>query len=254
LLAVAAALLTACGGDASKPIATAQSQPPSVVRKCGETRGAHVRPFWLRTSDGQRLYAARGGGGNVGIVLAPESPPGSVCGWLPYIATLEQAGMRVIAFDFRGTGNSSFPSSVAGQGAYGRDFAAAIASIRADGASQVVVIGASLGAARALAYGSQLDTDAIISLSGETALPEFDVNALASVSRLRVPLLLVGSRRDAYLPVRSALQLLRRAGSTDKQTAFFPGGWHGWQIVEDAPYARRARGVILGWIRAHTRP
>ncbi len=221
------------------------------MRKCGATQGAHIAPLWLHTTDGQRLYAVSGGGGNVGVVLAPESPPGDVCGWLPYLASLEGAGLRVIAFDFRGTGDSPTPVKAADQSAYDRDFAAAISSLRADGSTKVVVIGASLGGARALTYGSRLDGDAIVSLSGEATLPEYNINALSVMPRLRVPLLIVGSRHDAYLPVAAALQLLRRAGSKEKAVAFFPGSWHGWELVEDAPYAARARAVILRWIRTH---
>jgi alpha-beta hydrolase superfamily lysophospholipase len=90
----------------------------------------------------------------------------------------------------------------------------------------------------------------VVSLSGETALPSRKLNALAAVPNLRAPLLIVGSRHDPYLPVDEALQLLRRAGSKDKRTALYPGGFHGWNIVEDAPYAAKARALILGWIRA----
>jgi alpha-beta hydrolase superfamily lysophospholipase len=158
-----------------------------------------------------------------------------------------------MAFDFRGTGDSPPPVKVADRSAYERDFAAAISRLRADGSTRVVVIGASLGGARALTYGPRLDADAIVSLSGEATLPEYDIDALPVVPRLRVPLLIVGSRQDGYLPVASALQLLRRAGSKDKQTAFFPGSWHGWELVEDAPYAAQARTTILRWIRNHTR-
>ena len=223
------------------------------MAKCGGTDGAHVASLWLRTRDGQRLYAVTGGNGDVGVVLAPESPPGDVCGWLSYLATLERAGLRVIAFDFRGTGDSPAPVRIAEQSAYDRDFDAAIGRLRADGSSKIVVIGASLGGARALIYGPRLGADAIVSLSGEATLPQYNIDALPVVSRLRVPLLIVGSRHDAYLPVAAALQLLRRAGSKSKETAFFPGGWHGWELVEDAPYAPRERSEILRWIRSQTR-
>ncbi len=253
VLAIALVAVTACGAGGSRRDDSTEVRPESVVSKCGGTRGAHVAPLWLHTSDGQRLYAVSGGGGDVGVVLAPESPPGDVCGWLSYLATLEATGLRVIAFDFRGTGDSPTPVTTAEQSAYDRDFAAAIGRLRADGSTKVVVIGASLGGARALVYGSRLDADAIVSLSGEASLPEYGINALPVVPRLRVPLLIVGSRHDAYLPVAAALQLLRRAGSKDKATVFFPGNWHGWELVEDAPYAARARAAILRWIRTHTR-
>ncbi len=253
VLAIALVAATACGADGSTRERSTEIRPESVVTKCGGTDGAHVAPLWLHTTDGQRLYAVSGGRGDVGVVLAPESPPGDVCGWLSYLATLENAGLRVIAFDFRGTGDSPTPVTISKQSAYDRDFAAAISRLRTDGSTKVVVIGASLGGARALTYGSRLDADAIVSLSGEATLPEYGIDALPVVPRLRVPLLIVGSRHDSYLPVAAALQLLRRAGSKDKATAFFPGDWHGWELVENAPYAAQARTAILRWIRTHTR-
>ena len=213
VLAIALAAATSCGADRSTRDHSTEVAPESVVTKCGGTHGAHVTPLWLHTTDGQRLYAVRGGGGDVGVVLAPESPPGDVCGWLSYLTTLEVAGLRVIAFDFRGTGDSPTPSATSKQSAYDRDFVAAIGRLRADGSTEIVVIGASLGGARALTYGPRLDADAIVSLSGEATLPGYGINALPVVPRLRVPLLIVGSRHDAYLPVAAALQLLRRAGS-----------------------------------------
>jgi uncharacterized protein len=210
---------------------------------------AQMQPIWLHASDGQRLYAIHGGSGRSGVVLVPESPPGDVCGWLPYAATLERAGMRVVAFDYRGTGDSPVQRGRSAF-AYGRDLAAAVAQLRADGAKNVAVVGASFGAAVAMTYASGVD--GVVSLSGETALPQYHVDPLDAVSRLHAPLLIVGSRDDGYLPVADARGLLRRAGSTAKRLVLYPGSWHGWQIVEDAPYARKARAVVLAWLRAKT--
>ena len=163
--------------------------------------GAHLQPIWLHTSDGQRLYAIRGGAGPIGVVLVPESPPGDVCGWLPYAATLERAGMRVVAFDYRGTGDSPVRRGRS-PFAYGRDLTAAVAQLRADGAKRVAVVGASFGGAVAMTYASGVE--AVVSLSGETALPQYHLDPLDAVSHLHAPLLIVGSRDDTYLPIAGA--------------------------------------------------
>jgi len=81
------------------------------------------------------------------------------------------------------------------------------------------------------------------------ALHTGGLNADAGVKRLRVPLLLVGSRHDGYLPVGDALRLLHDAGTKNKRTAFYPGAFHGWDIVENAPYAAHARTLVLAWLR-----
>lgn len=114
------------------------------------------------------------------------------------------------------------------------------------------LVGASFGGAAALAYAPQLDVDGVVSLSGEARLAGAKLDGLAQVARLRRPLLIVGSRHDRYLPVSDALALLRRAGTKDKRTALYPGGFHGWDIVEDAPYAARARALVLRWLRARS--
>jgi alpha-beta hydrolase superfamily lysophospholipase len=238
IILFAALVALAAGGSAG---------PPRLAGKCGDTSGISSAPFWLEAKDGVRLYAVEAGSGDVGVVLAHESPA-DLCGWLPYMARLSHDGIRVLAFDFRGYGDSQRPASNADFVAYGRDFQAAIARLRADGAHKIFVMGASFGGAAALNYAPGLPIAGLISLSGETAFPP-RLNGLAAMPRLKAPLLIVGSRHDRYLPVPDALKLLRAAGSKDKRTAFYPGGFHGWNIVEDAPYAAKARTLILAWIR-----
>ncbi|HEY6056125.1 MAG TPA: alpha/beta fold hydrolase [Gaiellaceae bacterium] len=229
--------------------AAAAGDPPPLASKCGSSPVA-AQPFWLRAEDGFRLYAVEAGEGATAVVLAHESPA-DLCGWLPYAATLTRAGIRVLALDLRGFGDSR-PAPDAAPLAYGRDLRAAVGRLRADGARKVFLVGASFGGAAALAYAPQLDVDGVVSLSGEARLAGAKLDGLAQVARLRKPLLIVGSRHDRYLPVSDALALLRRAGTKDKRTALYPGGFHGWDIVEDAPYAARARALVLRWLRARS--
>lgn len=224
------------------------ASPPSLTASCGDASGVTARPFFVRTSDGVGLYSIEAGDGPTAVVLVHESPA-SLCGWLPYIPSLTAAGLRVLAFDLRGFGNSKVPAR-APYRAYDRDLEAVVARARDDGARRVFLMGASYGGALSVTYAPRLRLDGVISLSGEIYLPSSSANALLSAPRLRAPLLIVGSRHDHWLPVRDALTLLRRAGSKDKRTAFYPGGWHGWSIVETAPYVAGARALILAWISA----
>ena len=168
--------------------------------------------------------------------------------WLPYIRSLTAAGFRVLALDLRGFSDSTLPLHVPAQ-AYDRDLAAMVARARSDGANHVFLMGASYGGAVSLTYAPRLPIHGVISLSGETYLPSGRANPLVSAPRLKVPLLIVGSRHDRYLLVKSALTLLRRTAAKDKRTAFYPGGFHGWSIVETAPYAAGARALIATRIR-----
>ncbi len=241
--------LTAAVLGAVAVAAGASGAPRPLVEKCGSS-SATAAPFWLAASDGVRLYAVQEGSGPIGVVLAHESP-GDLCGWLPYLPTLAGAGVRALAFDFRGFGDSDRPASTRDFLAYGRDLRAAVARLRAGGARKVFLFGASFGGAAALTYAPSLPVDGVVSFSGETDIPGTGLDGLAAVARLRAPLLIVGSRHDRYLSVADALRLLRRAGSRDKRTALYPGGFHGWDLVEDAPYAAHVRSLVLAWLRAH---
>lgn len=246
----AIALILIAGAVLATTVSAAERRPPTLAAKCS-TSDVRNRPFWLKTADEIRLYAREAGAGRTVVVLAHESPA-DLCGWLPYVHHLTGAGLRVLLFDFRGFGDSGRATTNGGALALDRDLRAAVARARFDGARCVFLVGASFGGAAALAYGANLDVDGVISLSGEARLRAWNLNGLDSVRRLRAPLLIVGSRHDRYLPISDALLLLHRAGTHDKRTAIYPGGFHGWDLVEDAPYAARVRSLVTTWIRSRS--
>ena len=147
--------------------------------------------------------------------------------------------MRVVAFDYRGTGDSPVQRGRP-PFAYGRDLAAAVAQLRADGAKKVAVVGASFGGAVAMTYASGVEGWS--ASPARPLCPSTTSTRSTAVSHLNVPLLIIGSRSDTYLPVAGARELLRRAGSTAKSLVLYPGSWHGWQIVEDAPVRAQSEG------------
>ena len=218
---------------------------------CGPLpHGLEAQTSWLRTSDRVRLFAFTVGAGSTGVVLAHESP-GGLCGWLPAVPTFSAHGLRVLAFDFRG-----FPPSASAPNRTADDFApdlqAAVDAMHADGAGKVFVVGASFGGAAALAEGPKLHGVAgFVSLSGEENLPAPGLHALAAVRRLPSPLLVLASRNDYYLDAAAAKQIVRAAGSRDKQLALYPGSYHGWDLLEQAPFKQRVWSRLLGWLAAH---
>jgi len=240
LLTVAAVVAGAAAAQAAAP------PPRSLAEKCVQTSGVDAQPFWLTASDGTRLYAFEAGSGPTTVVLMHQYPA-DLCGWLPYAETLVRAGVRVLAFDFRNYGDSGRPPGKRAT-AFGNDVRAAVSRARADGATHVFLAGASFGGVAALTFGAGLPLAGVISMSGETAIGA--MNALKGVTRLRVPLLLLGSRADGYPTAADSRALFRRARSKDKRLVLYRGGFHGWSIVETAPYAARARALVLAWTRA----
>jgi pimeloyl-ACP methyl ester carboxylesterase len=263
--AALAALIAGCGGggDDRKPAAgrspatpaaqgAADERPPDLRTACGTTEGLSAKPVWLQTSDGVRLYAVEAGRGATTIVLAHEGRDSLCGGWLPYAARLVRSGHRTLLFDFRGNGESE---SVTGHKALrlDRDLAAAVGRARAGGARRVFLMGASLGGAAAVQNGASLPVNGIVSLSGTRIWPGFGINHYASLPRLRVPFLYLGTTHDSAAPAKEARDIYDRVGSKDKRIVIYEGMLHGTEFVDSAPFAQRARALILRWLRRHER-
>jgi pimeloyl-ACP methyl ester carboxylesterase len=212
---------------------------------------------WFQATDGVLLDGASLGSGKTGIVLAHESPA-DLCGWLPYAKVLGSAGFRVLAFDHRHFGLSQSPIAAAKCGRFSKDLAGAVAELEHEGADKVFLLGASFGGLTSMVAGSRLGSKVagVISVSGEERLanrcgPAADLDALGAVPRLRVPFLILGSRDDGFLPPSDARALLRRARSPHKRLIPFPGGYHGWDILENAPYRARANTIVQAFLRRY---
>jgi pimeloyl-ACP methyl ester carboxylesterase len=217
---------------------------PTLEQACGSTSGLRAQAHWLRTSDGVRLFMVEAGKGRTTIVLAHQGGD-SLCGELPYAKTLVSRGFRIVAFDFRGWGRSE--SSRAHPLALGRDLAAAVARARAQGARHVFLIGASMGGAAVVQNSGSLRVDGLVSLSGTRLWAGFGVNKPGPAA-LRAPFLYLGSKEDGRAPLAEAEAIVAAAGSTDKRSFFYDGSFHGWGLVQDAPFAAAARALILAWV------
>jgi dienelactone hydrolase len=128
-----------------------------------------------------------------------------------------------------------------------------------EGAHKVFLLGASFGGITSMVAGSRLGSKVagVISVSGEKYLanrcgPSSELDALSAVARLRVPFLILGSRDDGYLPPSDARALERRAASAHKELDLFPGAYHGWDILDVAPYRARANRIVVTFLRRYS--
>jgi pimeloyl-ACP methyl ester carboxylesterase len=249
-------LAAGCGGSTSSTLTARGRALPTLTRRCGQGPGAGTRVTtgWFRAPDGVLLDGASLGSGSTGVVLAHESPD-DLCGWVSYAGVLSRAGFRVLLFDLRGFGLSQTPSR-GKSGRFTRDFEGAVDELKREGASKVFIGGASFGGAASMVAGSRLGSRiaGVVSLSGEPDLgnrfgPDTELDAQAAMPKLRAPLLILGSREDGFLSVADAKSLERRAGSAYKRLALFPGSYHGWDLVELAPYRERASRDLIDFLR-----
>jgi alpha-beta hydrolase superfamily lysophospholipase len=244
------ATIAGCGGSRH---ALPRNGAPSLASVCGTLpTGLRAESYFVKTSDGVRIYVASTGSGETAVALMHESGAG-MCGWLPTMRWLSEHGFRAVAIELRGYPPSGEPSWAIYH-RYTPDIQAAVDAAHALGSKHVFVMGASLGGAATVAAARKLQGVAgVISLSGELRLPAAHIDAIGAAPHITLPFLVVGSRTDAYLDGPSAHRLIRAAASKDKQAAVFPGSYHGWDLLDVAPYRAQVKALILGFITRQLR-
>jgi pimeloyl-ACP methyl ester carboxylesterase len=205
-------------------------------------KSAEIR---FRAADKTRLAGFRLGRGTTGVVLAHQSR-GDACQWVGYARRLSRLGYLVIAFDFRGYGDSQTRGGRAA-GRIAADVAAAAKAARARGARKVFAVGASMGGTAALAAGVNTRPllNGVVNVSGPAAFVWIDDMKL--VPKLTVPVLYAVGRDDADFAI-DAQKLYDATGSTDKALHVLPTGAHGVDLMRSNA---EARSLVEGFLRSH---
>lgn len=182
-------------------------------------------PVHLKTRDGVTVYGLETGSGTTGVVLGHQYFSDH-CELMPLARELAGVGYRALAIDFRGNGLSTGGSS----NRLDLDVAAAVARLRAEGATRVKLVGASMGGTAVLVAGSWVrpTVDGIVSLSGPYYFR--GMNALRAVKRSRVPVRFLVSRDDRPF-ASNATAMMRRSGARDKAILRLTGAGHGSSIL-----------------------
>lgn len=205
-------------------------------------RSSEIR---FKAADGTRLAGYRLGRGRTAVLLAHQVR-GDACQWAGYARRLARRGYLVIAFDFRGYGDSQVRGGRAAN-RLAADVAAAAKAARGRGARKVFAIGASMGGTAVLAAGvnARPHLSGVVSLSGPAVFSAID--ALSMVPRLTVPVLYVVGQLDTDFAL-DAQKLHDATGSADKSLHVLPVGLHGVDLVRSDP---QARALVEGFISSH---
>jgi dienelactone hydrolase len=243
---VALAALAGCGSGSSAEPPTERSLPeqaPDPAERCGFTGKAEK--VVLTTADGVKLAGATLGEGAHGVVLLPQRSA-DMCGWGLAVSRMVEAGLHVLAVDLRCVGYSACDNDSDDQLDNTHDFAAdaaaAIAELKRAGATKVVVMGASLGAASAVVAGGRF----VDQVSGVVGLSVFKVgfNASGSAStavttpenaapHITAPMLLVVATDDGSCITPGTAQELidKGAASAKGRVIVRDGSAHGWDLL-----------------------
>ena len=236
----------ACGGASTTPTTPATSTTgrqsftelaPPPAERCDKSDDGAVAKVVVTASDGTKLAAAEWGDGPRGVVLLPQRGA-DLCGWWDFATELADAGYHVLAIDFRATGYSD----VGSVRDLTRDAVGAVEWLKQTGATNVVLIGASMGATTALVTaGRHPDLAAgVVSLSMPRSIDVTGGDAdgpttpQEAAPQIEVPLLMCWARSDGS--ATDPQPIVDAAPATTKQMVTRDGGQHGWGLLTDGPH------------------
>ena len=234
-IALTLALVPACASDAeSNNNSTQSSQFVLTTESIGESGATETVRF--RTEDSEDLWGSIFGEGEIAVILA-HMRGRDQSSWFPFARLASESGYKVLTFDFRGYGNSTGTRNTR----MDRDLEAAVAYVRAYGAKQVVLIGASMGGTASIELAPEVNVQGVAALSPPTAFGR--VNALSAVSSMLIPLLLIVANNDP--PFTDDARSLEAAAAA---TQFFelPGQQHGTNLFSE--HSDQISGILLSFI------
>jgi pimeloyl-ACP methyl ester carboxylesterase len=183
--------------------------------------GPGETPVVMKAADGATVYGVEVGTGKTGVVLGHQYFSNH-CEFMSFARELAAAGPRALTIDFRYNGASTGGNS----SRLDLDVAAAAARLRADGATRVELVGASMGGTAVLVAAAEISppVDGVVSLSGPTYFR--GLNAVQAVRRSRVPVRFLVTRGERrFAP--DATYLMRAATAKDKAIFRVANGGHG---------------------------
>jgi pimeloyl-ACP methyl ester carboxylesterase len=195
------------------------------------------------TDDGVTLSGHLFGKGTSGVILT-HMYPADQTSWYPTAERLAEEGYLVLTFDFRGYGESEGGKQIE---LIDKDVSAGIREIADAGATEVTLIGASMGGTASLLAASQ--TPASIPLAGVATLSapvKFKgLSAAEAVPKLTVPLLFIAAEDDVGADGARELQEL---SSNKEDLELLPGDEHGTDLL-DGPHAEKVWELLSGFLQ-----
>jgi dienelactone hydrolase len=219
-------VLAACGSQPSPQQAatmpTPMITPTPAITPTPTTPGVPSSPVHFTTQDHIQLAGVLYGSGKTTAIICSHEWRGKKDEWSDAAPWFAVRGFLVLAYDFRGSGES--------QGLYDPskedlDLLAAIAFVHRHGAKQVILLGASMGADISLIVAAETQVAGVITLSPEYlfGLSDTQIRAISS------PKLFINSTGDSYAP--DTQQMFQNA-RPPKELHFYAGVAHGVAIFQ----------------------
>jgi pimeloyl-ACP methyl ester carboxylesterase len=243
-----------CGGggtpsSAGQPTSHKPTVRPTVGSQCPSDWQDKGKQVWFEDAKGVSLGGIELGTGTTGIVLSHQAGR-DACSWMPYAKELADAGYRVVAYDFAGSGVSDEPSD---DDTMDANVLGAVAFLRKEGATTIVLMGESMGAAASIVAGSEASPKVagVVSLSSPQQYHE--QNAIGAAKQLSVPVLYIAGSDDQGF-AGQAQSLYTATPGTAKAVVIVDSVRHGAPLLaKDAPEAAKARAAVTDFLNANAK-
>ncbi|GHO43249.1 alpha/beta hydrolase [Ktedonospora formicarum] len=192
ILLLILSLLAACGGNAPTQGTTAQSTPtPPPTFTPTPTPDVPRKDITFRTSDKVSIAAWLYGKPSTTAIICSHERGGNKAQWDSIAPVFASHGYMVIAYDFRGLGDSGGEQDL---GNTYKDVLAAIDYAKKQGAKKIILLGSSIGTAVSEIAATHTKVDGVISLSPAYYSP-LEKKVFQAVT---APKLLINSEGDTY--------------------------------------------------------
>jgi pimeloyl-ACP methyl ester carboxylesterase len=242
-VAVAAVVLAGCASTPAadpppKPLAKPTMTIDSPAALCGDGyTTAPVAPTstqWL-AADGAWFHTGIvGDSSQTTVAVFVHQSDTGFCGWYPYAQYLAKHGVRSVMLNLCGYGATLCPPDALVLRSGAHAVLAAARWARAQGATRVVAVGASMGGTTtvlAASEDSKHQLDAVADLSGPIRYLDADTSTAAS--SIAIPSFFAVAPADQVVSI-TELQTLAAEIHSPEPIVHLDGAGHGWELLHDA--------------------
>jgi dipeptidyl aminopeptidase/acylaminoacyl peptidase len=238
-------LLAACGGTpgtltpapasaptsaAVAPAATAIAPTPTAPAAATHVAPAEPRAVTFTTDDGVTLKGTLYGAGPTAVILSNmgDNDPAP---WEAFAPQLADQGYIVLTYRFRyPTNSANIDSSTVNHTL--DDLRAAIAFVREQGATTLVLVGASLGGMATAKAAASEKPAAMVIMASPVDLPDFGFRVEErELQAITAPKLFIGSEDDHNVPL-AATKKMYDLSPDPKTLHTYPGSAHGVRLFK----------------------
>lgn len=211
------------------------------------TSSALAADVQLKTSDGHTLSAYESGRGTTGVLLVHDAGR-TRADWGLIRPRLEDRGFRILALDLRGHGDSTELLEATEPDWEGmiHDVRAGFERLKRQGAKEITIVGAGLGANLALQLASEIDsiTSLVLLSPGLNVKGYRPSRIVADIGEH--PVLLAASEQDRM--AANTLRYLDQQLKGTRRSVVLPGTYSGARMLDENP---SLEDQLLSWLNGN---